>query len=61
VVDINPKKHGKFIAGCGVEIVSPSRLTEVRPDAVIVANPVYRSEIEGVLRGLGLACELVTL
>jgi SAM-dependent methyltransferase len=61
VVDINPKKQGRFVAGAGVEIVAPERLRTTRPDVVIVANPVYRAEVEGVLRALGLAPELIAL
>ena len=31
VVDINPHKHGKFMAGTGQEIVAPERLTSTGP------------------------------
>ena len=35
VVDINPHKHGQFLAGSGHEIVSPEFLREYKPDSVI--------------------------
>ena len=52
VVDVNPGKQGSFLAGTGQQIVSPELLREVRPDYVVVMNPVYRSEIEESLREL---------
>jgi SAM-dependent methyltransferase len=54
VVDINPYKHGMFIAGTGHEIVPPAFLREYRPDVVIAMNPIYRDEIGRDLSKLGL-------
>ncbi len=54
-VDINPLKHGTFLAGCGQEIVAPETLTDCRPDVVIVMNPVYKKEISRDLKTLGLS------
>ncbi len=45
VVDVNPRKCGCFVPGTGHEIVAPEALREVRPDVVIVMNPIYREEI----------------
>jgi len=53
-VDINPYKHGKFMAGTGQEIVSPEFLQTYRPDEVLVMNGVYLDEIETSLRALGV-------
>jgi hypothetical protein len=61
VVDINPKKQGMFVAGTGQSIVAPDGLVQVRPDTVLVVNPVYRGEVEGILGGMGLAPEIITL
>lgn len=58
-VDINPYKHGTFLAKTGHEIIGPQQLTEVRPDVVIIMNPVYRDEIGADLAKLGLAPELL--
>lgn len=60
-VDINPHRQGYFMPGTGHRIVGPERLREVRPDEVIVMNPIYRAEIAEQLRGLGLAPELLTV
>jgi len=58
-VDVNPRKHGRFVAGTGHEIVSPESLREIRPDVVVAMNPVYRDEIASTLRRLGLRPELL--
>ena len=61
VVDINPHKWGRFLAGSGHEIVSPDRLRELRPDVVVIMNPIYTEEIRADLASRGLAPELVPL
>ena len=60
-VDINPNKHGTFMAGTGHEIVGPDYLVQYRPDIVIVMNPVYRDEIGRDLARLGLEVTLLTV
>ena len=60
-VDINPHKAGKFMAGTGHRIVQPEALVEIRPDVVVVMNPIYRAEIASTLGDLGLHPELVTV
>ena len=60
-VDINPRKRGTFMAGTGHEIVAPDFLRELRPDLVIVMNPVYRQEIQRDLSRMGLQPQLVTV
>lgn len=60
LVDINPRKEGKFLAGTGQEIVSPDRLRDIRPDVVIVMNPIYIDEIRKMTRDLGVTPELVS-
>lgn len=60
-VDVNPAKHGRFVAGSGHRIVAPEALADVHPDVVLIANPVYRAEIARRLAALGLAPELVTI
>ena len=61
VVDINPHKHGKFLAGTGHEIVSPSALRKLRPECVLVMNGIYTNEIRADLSRLGLHPELSAL
>jgi hypothetical protein len=59
VVDINPRKVGRFIAGSGHEIVDPSAVSELRPDVVVLTNPIYREEIGSILDEFGLDPELL--
>ena len=61
MVDINPHKCGRFLAGSGHEIVGPEALVALRPDVVVVMNAIYVAEIGASLRGLGLAPEIVAL
>jgi hypothetical protein len=60
-VDINPKKHGTYLAGTGQEVVAPAFLKEYQPDTVIVMNPVYREEIWQDLKRMGLEPELINI
>lgn len=59
VVDINPHKQGKHLAGTGQRIVPPEDLREDPTDVVILMNPIYRGEIAAQLADLGLSLELV--
>jgi hypothetical protein len=61
VVDINPRKHGTFMAGTGQEIVSPEFLQEYEPDIVVIMNPAYKGEISSALDGLGLVPQVVAV
>jgi len=45
VVDINPRKHGMYVPGTGQQIVSPEQLAHIRPDVILVMNPLYTDEI----------------
>jgi SAM-dependent methyltransferase len=54
VVDINPRKQGKHVAGAGHRIVPPSFLREYQPDLVVLMNGVYEDEIRQTTRELGL-------
>lgn len=53
-VDINPAKHGLYLPGVGRQAVAPSALPGLDIALVLVMNPVYAQEIEGMVRGLGL-------
>ncbi len=59
VVDVNPHKHGRYLAGTGQRIVAPVALRDDPPDVVVLMNPIYRDEIAATLRGFGLEPELV--
>ncbi|MGQ0571677.1 MAG: methyltransferase, partial [Armatimonadota bacterium] len=59
VVDVNPRKHGMHVAGTGQRIIAPESLRDVRPDVVVVMNPIYETEIRDQIVRLGLAPVLV--
>ncbi len=54
VVDVNPRKQGKYVVGSGQRIVAPEFLKEYGPSVIICMNPNYREEIERRSRELGL-------
>ena len=60
-VDINPHRQGAFVAGTGHEVLSPEALIGLKPDVVVVLNPMYREEIGQMLAGLGLDPSVETL
>ena len=59
VVDINPRKRGRFISGAGQQIVPPEFLKEYQPDVVIIMNPIYNDEIRQTLADLNLQSQLL--
>ncbi len=61
VVDINPHRHGKFLAGSGKQIMPPEFLREYKPDTVMAMNPVYCAEIRRDLERMGLNPELIAV
>ncbi|MEE8141496.1 MAG: class I SAM-dependent methyltransferase [Planctomycetota bacterium] len=61
IVDINPHKQGKFLAGSGHKIVAPEILKDYRPEVIIVMNPIYCTEIQENLNELGVVAELIPL
>jgi len=61
VVDINPNKHGKYLAGSGIQIVSPETLRSLRPDVVLLMNSIYTEEVRHDLDARGLHPELIAL
>lgn len=53
-VDINPHRQGYFMPGTGHKILGPDDLVDLKPDAVIVMNPIYKDEIAADLAKRGL-------
>lgn len=59
VVDVNPKKQGKFIAGTGHRIVAPEALREAPVETVILMNPLYEGEVRAGLDSVCPKAELL--
>jgi len=53
VVDVNPAKQGKYIAGTGHRIIAPSQVTREGITHVLVLNPNYVGEVRHQLATLG--------
>jgi hypothetical protein len=61
LVDINPAKQDKFVAGSGHLIIGPEALRLRRPDWILVMNPVYLYEIRDTVVNMGLSAEVTAL
>jgi SAM-dependent methyltransferase len=61
VVDVNPRKWGKFMIGTGQQIVAPEFLKDYCPTLVLLTNGYYASEVRQTLSGLGLTPELLVV
>lgn len=59
VVDVNPRKWGRYLPVTAHRVDPPERLAELRPGAVVVTNPAYREEIAARLADLGVAADLL--
>lgn len=60
IVDINPRKQGMHVSGSGQRVVAPEFLRRYTPDAVIIMNPIYLSEVQEQLKDLGLFPNVLT-
>ena len=61
VVDVNPRKDGYGIPGVDGVIRSPESLKSIKPATVLIANPVYASEIGRSLSGLNVSADVQPL
>ncbi len=59
VIDVNPGKQGKYVAGTGHRIVAPERLVPEGVAAVLVLNPNYVAEVAAEAARLGSAAAVV--
>jgi SAM-dependent methyltransferase len=59
VVDVNPRKWGRYLPVTAHRVDAPETLSDLKPEAVIITNPSYRTEIADHLRRLGVTAELL--
>lgn len=59
IVDLNPRKQGRFVPGTGQEVIAPEELRRYQPKLVIVMNPLYREEVVSLLDELNVQAEVV--
>ena len=53
-VDVNARKHGRYVSGSGHPIVAPQDLAGLGVDVVIVLNPAYVGEVRAAAEAVGL-------
>ncbi|MDH4094083.1 MAG: class I SAM-dependent methyltransferase [Betaproteobacteria bacterium] len=61
VVDINPKRQGKFLPLTGQLVVRPQRVRRFRPDMIVVTNATFVREIKRSVAEMGVTCDFWTL
>ena len=59
VVDLNPRKWGRYLPVTAHRVDSPESLIEVKPRAVIITNPAYKNEIAAHLERLDVPAEIL--
>ena len=59
VVDLNPRKWGRYLPVTAHRVDSPESLVEVKPRAVIITNPAYKNEIAAHLERLEVPAEIL--
>jgi len=59
-VDISPRKHGQYMGGTGQQIVAPKDLEHIKPDVIILTNPIYEKEIKEFVNSMGLESKFLT-
>jgi SAM-dependent methyltransferase len=59
VIDVNSRKHGKYVSGTGQKIVPPESLLEYAADEIICMNPNYAAEIRRQAHSLGSRANLI--
>ncbi|WGF89380.1 class I SAM-dependent methyltransferase [Marinivivus vitaminiproducens] len=60
-IDINPRKHGTFLPGSGVGILSPTTLSDLHPGRILLMNPIYFAEVAADLKTLGVTAPLLDI
>lgn len=61
VVDINPKKQGKYIGGTGHPIVAPNQLADYQIEHIIVMNHNYLEEIQQLVNSESISYSVLAL
>jgi hypothetical protein len=59
VVDVNPRKQGKYVPGTGQLITAPAALVGRDLEGIVVMNPVYSAEIQRTLQELGIDADVL--
>lgn len=61
VIDVNPRKAGRFVPGTGQEVLAPHDLAGRSIEQVLIMNPAYEAEIRRELLEQGVATDVATV
>ncbi|MGH9107074.1 MAG: class I SAM-dependent methyltransferase [Acidimicrobiales bacterium] len=61
IIDLNPRKQGRYVPGTAQLVCGPSGLREEHPRTVLVTNSLYLNEIRQVLAREGIEVELLVV
>jgi hypothetical protein len=56
IIDMNPKKQGKYVLGTGHRILSYKEIRDNKIKNIVLMNPNYRQEILKLLADSGVNC-----
>lgn len=61
VVDMNPKKQGRYVPGTGQPIVSPAALSRYQVASILVMNPMYLDEIRTMVGTVAPSADVLAI
>lgn len=61
LVDVNPRKQGRFVPGTGHAIIAPERIAQEGLSALVVLNPNYAGEIAAYVAKNNLSARVVNV
>lgn len=60
-IDINPAKQGRWLAGSGVQVLSPESAAMRAPRSIFLMNPIYHREVQERAARAGLKADIIPL
>ena len=57
VIDINPKRQGKFMPITGQPVMPAEFVQEYQPEMVVITNSTYENEIKQAISDMGVQCD----
>ena len=57
-VDLNPERQGRFLPGTGLPVFAPEALRKIRPENIVLMNPVYLDEVRAAVRELQVSAQI---
>lgn len=60
-IDINPAKQNRWLAGSGVQVLSPESAAQRAPRSIFLMNPIYHREVHARAVQAGLMADIIPL